>query len=453
MRGLSAFLVAYLLVEGFTKILAAAEFLPPPVAEELAAEVGERVTVMPDKHQGLRAFPDEPIGIISRRPYRFTMVAGTTTFLMEGDALESALPVKKVLEPTGKADDFDCDYAGIGSIYVVEKPKAILGFYHGERHRKQTVSYTGGNKWYGTIGLATSKDHGRTFIRQGAIITASTPFDPNSSLTSQGVGDPCVLLDPTGKFLYAYYTDHIRANGRSVVTCMARSRIEDQGRPGSWKKFFDGAFDSDGIGGRDTPVADLYGPSVTYVPALKKFIMVGNREGIQWCHSDDGIHWSKNQQLVLDGHAVPLPNQPVSMRPHLLLQNGDAKSVKGLLLYSHSPRWGGDESQQMHYFVKRPVTFKTAGTPKEGGPDIRNRLAGTKWINTNKVTFEWTADGRFLHKGIQREWRAPQGRTVEVVFGPKHVDRLEFNEDFTEFKQLIGGGPNFFEGKPIAPSK
>jgi hypothetical protein len=74
-------------------------------------------------------------------------------------------------------------------------------------------------------------------------------------------------------------------------------------------------------------------------------------------------------------------------------------------------------------------------------------LAGTKWVNSNNVSFEWTNDGKFLHAGKEREWKVLDENRVQVVFGPGHVDTLEFGDDLKIFKQLIKGGPSSFTGR------
>ena len=74
-------------------------------------------------------------------------------------------------------------------------------------------------------------------------------------------------------------------------------------------------------------------------------------------------------------------------------------------------------------------------------------LAGTKWLNSANVSFEWTKDGQFLHNGKQRQWRVLDGHRGQIVFEPNHVDTLVFNHDFTEFKQLVYGGPKTFQGR------
>lgn len=78
---------------------------------------------------------------------------------------------------------------------------------------------------------------------------------------------------------------------------------------------------------------------------------------------------------------------------------------------------------------------------------LREKLADTKWVNSNRVTFEWTNDGRFLHAGKEQNWKVLDDNKVQIIFGPEHVDTLEFSKDLTRFKQLIKGGPTSFTGR------
>jgi formylglycine-generating enzyme required for sulfatase activity len=78
--------------------------------------------------------------------------------------------------------------------------------------------------------------------------------------------------------------------------------------------------------------------------------------------------------------------------------------------------------------------------------DLLRKLAGTKWINSNNVRFEWTKDGRFLHNGIEKEYRLLNNSRVQIIFTPEHIDTLEFYDGGTKFKQLIKGGPTVFWG-------
>ena len=195
----------------------------PANAEEFVdCVIGERTTVLKKDQFGFNAFPDLPISVIDRRPLRYLLTVGWqgSTYLMEGNSFESSRPVKKVLSPSQKSGAYDEKYAGIGSSVKLPQNGEILSFVHGEQH-------TGGMKdgvyrFYATVGLVVSNDGGRSFSRVGPVISGR-PQDPNWKGTAQGNANASVIIDHTGKWLYAYYTEHSRrdpASGRvrSVVT-------------------------------------------------------------------------------------------------------------------------------------------------------------------------------------------------------------------------------------------
>jgi hypothetical protein len=91
--------------------------------------------------------------------------------------------------------------------------------------------------------------------------------------------------------------------------------------------------------------------------------------------------------------------------------------------------------------------------------DLKTVLAGTKWSNSNNVSFEWTKDGRFLHNGVERNWKVIDDDRVQVTFGHGHEDTIVFDEKMKSFTQLVKGGPTSFTGslqsgssKPTAPT-
>ena len=100
--------------------------------------------------------------------------------------------------------------------------------------------------------------------------------------------------------------------------------------------------------------------------------------------------------------------------------------------------------------VERPtlVERSTREPTKSGGATLpeapailRQRLAGTKWVNASKATFEWTKDGRFLHRGIEKTWKVVGASRVEFGNQPELLDNtLLFNDSLTEFTQHWKGG-------------
>lgn len=93
-----------------------------------------------------------------------------------------------------------------------------------------------------------------------------------------------------------------------------------------------------------------------------------------------------------------------------------------------------------------PATSSQQPKPTTADDSILVRLRGTRWENSNGVTFEWTADGKFLHKGVERPCKEVGPLSVEIDFGGGHRDTLVFDSNLTRFDQYStkgGDGPLF----------
>jgi len=385
--------------------------------------------------------PDQSICVISTTPLRFLVANPPGTVLMEGRSFEDSRIVRTVLSPSRKAGEYDEQYAGIGG--AVRIGKTIIAVFHAEKPTGGQTEF-GAPRFYATIGLAISEDNGNSFRKIGPIISG-LPENPSWKGAAQGNGDPTLCIDHTGEWLYCFYTEHSRRNPatgekRSVITCMARSRVSDRGMPGTWHKLYKGAFSEPGLGGKDTEVANVWAPHVQYVKGLKKYVMVGNRGGIRLFHSDDGIQWSRPTDLY---RVADLPYGEFAWHPSFFIERERGDKANGILFYGYSP-----DGKVPPYMYGRTMAITTSGDGvDDDGEGLKKKLAGTKWVNSNNVTFEWTKDGRVLHSGEEREWKVLDGSRVQIVFGPGHVDTLEFDSDMTTFKQLIKGGPTSFTGR------
>jgi hypothetical protein len=473
-----------------------------PGIEEFEVVVGSQKDVLPPGYHGLQAFPDQTISIISRSPLRYLLVGIEGTVLMRGSGIKDAVPEKLVLTygPTGSFDD---GYAGIGS--VVRSGDTLVAAYHAERHvgeihaPKERACNPKPNYW--SIGLAVSNDEGVTFTKKGQILTSRTPLG-QCQRDAYGVGDASFCPHPDGKFLYAYYSyvtgtpaTESNPSGDHDGICVARCLIRDATEPGGWKKYFEGGFTEPGLGGKESLLferpfqfAGTLQPHVIYIKHMKVFLMlcVGispleayskeppKQSGIYWSVSSDGVTWAKPKLLWL-GRTVNWDGWEFIGHPTLLLNQDSEQEARGSVVYCYTPRFGaGRSDREMHHMVMRPITItrrakttpaserpkqNTHGTswdqprsgsisePTKGG--LSDRLRGTKWINTNNVMFEWTNDGRLLHRGNERQWKPSGDDRVEVVFGKDHVDVIVFDESLKTFKQLIKGGPSSMNGRRV----
>ena len=403
----------------------------PSQAQEIRVVTGKNQLVSRLVH------PDQSICVIDTNPFRFLVANPPGTVLMEGQTAANSRIIRTVLSPSRKAGAYDEQYAGIGGI--VRIGKKLIAVFHAEKPTGGLTEF-GAPRFYATVGLAISEDNGVSFRKIGPIISG-LPENPRWKGAAQGNGDPTLCIDQSGKWLYCYYTEHSRRDPstgkkRSVIICMARSRVRDLGMPGTWHKYYKGKFNEKGLGGKDSQLVDLWAPNVQYIKQWQKYIMVGNRGGIKMFVSDDGIDWSGSTMLY---KVADLPYGEFAWHPTLHIGQITKEKARGMLLYGYSP-----DGKIPPYFHGRSITISVR--PSEI-PFLKTAIAGTKWVNSNNVSFEWTKDGRFLHAGKEREWKVVDDTRVQIFFGPNHVDTLVFNKDINTFKQLIKGGPNSFTGR------
>ena len=344
---------------------------PKPVAVEL----GQPETLLADGQYGLHYFPDERTVIVRTNPnYRVLLAAGIRTVMLEGDSMTRLASPRDVLLP-GKPGEFDNGYAGISGAWHAPTGK-LLAIYHAEDQEGMQCNKEGIPGFYCRVALAVSRDDGATFEKRGPILTgqlakvAAGRFD-------QGVGEPWVFAEPGGKFLYGYYTSHEPIGGRGVTICMARCAVADAMKPDAWRKWFGGGFAEPGLGGRDTPIltsgyhdACVLFPQVTYVPALRQFVMLycvnawlenekQGRQDIYVAYSDDGIHWPRERtQQIRKVPTIPVIGSELAWHATLMLDEPVGSSLAGWLYYSYSESWGHRPPHKPHYFMRRRIEFK-----------------------------------------------------------------------------------------------
>lgn len=342
----------------------------------IAASLGKREVILASGQCGLKYFPDECLAFLQTTPsVRVLAAAGVSTSLLEGPDMRSLVLRGQVLKP-GEAGSFDSGYAGICGVARDPNHRQLLAFYHAEDHEGMPPIPGGIPGFYCSVGLAVSEDDGASFRKIGPVVTSAIAKDVKGR-SDQGCGDLCVVADGDHRYLYMYYSDHSRPENRGVQICVARCAIEDAARSDRWKKFYDGSFDEPGLGGKDTPVvsaqamqADAIFPQVTFIPELRRYVMVFNitvyrefgqdlkpeKSGIYIASSRDGICWSAPTQL-LPIRSIAAIGKEVGWHPSLLLEKVEDNHVKGWLYYSYSESWGHKAPQKPHYLVGQPITF------------------------------------------------------------------------------------------------
>jgi hypothetical protein len=80
-------------------------------------------------------------------------------------------------------------------------------------------------------------------------------------------------------------------------------------------------------------------------------------------------------------------------------------------------------------------TIKWLESQQAAGNIIMDKLAGTSWMNTIKVTWEWKKDGSFYRNGKPMSCVPVDARRVAVVFGNSNIQMFVFDENFQTFAQ------------------
>jgi hypothetical protein len=311
------------------------------------------------------------------------MAAGVSTFLLEGRDMRSLVPRGPVLRP-GKPGSFDNGYAGISGAAGDPATGALFGFYHAEDHEGMPPIPGGIPGFYCCIAAAVSRDGGASFEKLGPSITNSRPKDVQGR-ADQGCGDLCAVAAADHRDLYVYYSDHSHIDNRGVQICLARCPREELGRTDRWRKYYRGAFAEPGLGGMETPVVsaatlrgDALFPQVTFVPALRRYVMVFNvhvyreyrqqakpvQSGIYIACSEDGLRWSKPTQLIAI-RSIAVVGREVGWHPTLLLSTIAGGFAKGWLFYAYSESWGHRAPQTPHYLAGQPIAFSLAGESRD----------------------------------------------------------------------------------------
>lgn len=340
------------------------------IGSDVAIKLGAPETVLADKALGLRAFPDGRLALVRTKPdCRVIFAAGVASVLLEGPEMGKFTKATPVLAK-GKPGEFDNGYAGINSVVRARTGK-LLAFYHAEDQEGMTTVGSGIPGFYCRVALAVSDDEGMTFAKRGPVLSGKSSKKLNG-LGDQGVGEPWTLGEPSGQYLYAYYTSQERSAGRTVDICMARCRVAEALEPAAWKKFHADDFNEPGLGGNDTPVvtsgtpdSDAVFPQVVLIPELHQFVMTfclnawrettdANRSGIYVAFSEDGIHWPPDRMrqiwrvpvIARDGHEVAW---------HPTFVPDETTGTRGWLYYGYSKNWGWKSPSEPHYLVRRRI--------------------------------------------------------------------------------------------------
>jgi hypothetical protein len=202
----------------------------------------------------------------------------------------------------GEKGSYDNGGAWLYSVFHqigAAQKSALISFYHAEDHEFAGDPDSHFIAWK-SVALATSPDNGKTWAKQGQIISSARP-KPDAP-TWGGNGDFCVVRDEKNARWICFYQEHF--------LCMAVSS-DKQARPGTWRKYYSGAFAQSGftepgLGGRNSPIPSLQNvpggnPSVHWNTFLQRWVIVWQQweRGNLWMASSKNLtDWTQPKLLL-----------------------------------------------------------------------------------------------------------------------------------------------------------
>jgi hypothetical protein len=347
--------------------------------QRLVVTLGKRKILNDGVHLGLSFFPDQTPVVLGTAPrLRVLMAAADRTYLLEGSDWTSLNTAREVLAPE-KRNDYDNGYVGIAGVHRASNGR-LYAIYHAEDHVDIPRFPSGIPGFYASVAMAASDDDGVSWWKLGPVITSAK----DKSWTKlpvqydRGIGEPSLAVDPSGAWLYVYYTDHSRANTAGLSIAMARASTDIRETSTiTFLKYHRGEFSEPGLGGLETPIIRLpTGPTteailphVVFVPALDRYLMtfsVNNwndymtdqgltNSGVYLAFSRDGVAWS-TPALLLRDYTVPLYRRSFCWGATIVLDGNDQRI--GWLLYGYSSNWGHPlQAATPHHLAGQRIRF------------------------------------------------------------------------------------------------
>ncbi|MEV6010136.1 RICIN domain-containing protein [Streptomyces sp. NPDC051976] len=155
------------------------------------------------------------------------------------------------------------------------------GDWYGLVHNEFTPQPFGDGLHYDAIDYAVSTDQGKTWTIKDHAITSpySTTRGDTAAFPQQtyyyGDGDPRLFVDTASGYFYVYYGSRvIDKNGgwKAFYEHVARAPMSGKMAPGSWQKWYGGAWTQPGVGGKESNVVPVTSANTTgYTPTSKEY--------------------------------------------------------------------------------------------------------------------------------------------------------------------------------------
>ncbi|TCO62099.1 RICIN domain-containing protein [Actinocrispum wychmicini] len=147
------------------------------------------------------------------------------------------------------------------------------GTWYGLIHNEFTPQPFGDGLHYDSIDYATSQNHGSSWTIQNHVITS--PFRTVRNDTAQfpnqtyyyGDGDPRLFVDNASGYFYVFYGSRVldkSGGGNMWLEHVARAPISQKMTPSSWQKWYNGAWQTAGVGGQESNIVPTSQSSTGY---------------------------------------------------------------------------------------------------------------------------------------------------------------------------------------------
>ncbi|GAA1993707.1 RICIN domain-containing protein [Kitasatospora viridis] len=168
------------------------------------------------------------------------------------------------------------NYCDLSSVWV----DPDTGDWYGLVHNEFTPQPFGDGIHFDAIDYAKSTDQGRTWTIEDHVITSpySTTRGDANAFPQQtyyyGDGDQRLFVDTASGYFYVFYGSRIVDKNGSwgdFLSHVARAPISGKMAPGTWQKWYDGAWSQPGVGGQESDLvpADAANPNGYLAPSAE----------------------------------------------------------------------------------------------------------------------------------------------------------------------------------------
>jgi hypothetical protein len=268
-----------------------------------------------------------------------------------------SLTNRRVIMSSGGRGSIDqCGVHPAGTIY--KDPRAPrthwIAFYHAEKgapaDHGRCNHFHHHTRW--SIARMETFNGGRTWKKRGQVITQDSALLRTAaggwSYATDDAGSPRLVV--SGRFMYLFYRATNRSSSHVQKMTVARAPLGSKGAPGSWRKFFNGAFTEPGLGGQSSGISGLPAAArgISFNSHLQRWVAVKvDITGAYLFQSTDLFTWTPLEQLVATGLTESGFHKPCGPRIPAAYGYGSIVGLNGSSSTSGQSFWV--------YYMKKPA--------------------------------------------------------------------------------------------------